>query len=208
MDVQPVGLLGATLAVQLCVMLLVAVTNRVLPQEGRLLLRPSCDQAVLWMALTTVFCIVASDDLYRLTAPMFGDLAFSGALSRDTTFGALFVTDLLLVFRLIHVTGGSKSSPFTGLLFLLPTVAIFLREPPTRFLSYAALTAILYCLGLLIERSPGGPVDILRGALSGSPPDYSIVRTNTPAHAIVNLGCLAIGITTGYVTRPLPIPSV
>lgn len=207
MDVEPVGLLGATLLVQLCVMVLIGITNRVLPQGGRLLLRSHCDQAVLAMALVTVTCVVASDEMFRLTAPMFGDLAASRGLSRNTTFVILFVTDLLLTFRLIYVTGGSKSSPFTALLFLLPTVAIFLREPPVRFLTYAILAAALYCFGLLVDRAYTKKVDILRGEIGGGPPDFSIVRTDTPAHAIVSLGCLAIGIMTGYVTRPLPVPA-
>lgn len=204
-EVQPVGLIGATLVVQLFVMLLITVTNRVLPQGGYLLLRSHCDRAVLGMALLTVACLVASDDLYRLTAPMFGDLAFSGALSRNTTFLVLFISDLLITFRLIQVTGGSKSSPFTAILFLLPTVAIFLREPASRFIPYALLAATLYIVGLLIDRSNDKTVDVLRGALGGGPPDFSIVRTDTPAHAIVNLGCLLIGTATGYVTRPLPV---
>lgn len=206
MNIQPVGLLGATLAVQLCVMILIAITNRVLPQEGRLLLRSSCDQAVLWMALVTVGCIVASDDLYRLTAPMFGELAFAGALSRNTTFFVLFATDLILIFRLIYVTGGSKASPYTALFFLLPTVAIFLREPPVRFVIYALIAAGLYTLGLRINKVHPSHVDILRGEDGGGSTLYAEVQTDTPAHAIVNLGCLAIGIATGYVTRPGPIP--
>jgi len=158
------------------------------------------------MALVTVACVVASDELYKLTAPMFGELAASAAFTRDTTFFILFITDLGLVFRLIYVTGGSKNSPFTALLLLLPTVGIFLREPAGRFLLYATLAAALYCLGLLVDRAHRMSIDVLRGEIGGGPPDYSIVRTDTPAHAIVNLGCLAIGTLTGYVTRPLPIP--
>ncbi|MBX3609169.1 MAG: hypothetical protein KF871_04670 [Hydrogenophaga sp.] len=157
------------------------------------------------MALITVGCVVASDELYRLSAPVFGELAFSGGLSRNTTYFVLFVADLLITFRLIQVTGGSKTSPFTAILFLLPTVAIFLREPASRFLFYAALAGGLYLIGLLIDRSHDRPVDILRGEIGGAPPDYSILRTDTPAHAIVNLGCLLIATATGYVTRPVPL---
>lgn len=205
MQIQPVGLIGATLTVQLCLLVLIFLTNRVLPQRGLIMLRSRCDRAALVLSLITVACIVVSEELYTFSAPVFGDLAFPKGLPRSWTYLILFLADLFVVFQLIQTTGGSKTSPFTVILFLLPTIAIFLREPPGRFLLYAVVAAALYILGLMLSRPHDTFIDILRGESGGPQMDYSILRTDTPAHAIVNLGCLAIATLTGYITRPVPV---
>lgn len=205
MQVLPVGLVGATLLVQLGILFLIFLTNRVLPFGGAVPIQTKCDKAVLVLSLVTVSCVIFSDDLYKLSAPMFGDLVPISGISRGTTFAVLFVADLVVVFRLIHVTGGSKSSPFTTLLFLIPTLAIFLREPPSRFLIYGLVAGFLYLFGLVVERRGRHEIYIGSSRSQSVNEEYALIKTDTPAHAMINMGCLLIGLVTGYVTRPIPI---
>lgn len=204
MQLQPIGLIGATLFIQLCLLLLLFATNRMLPERGFVHLRSRCDRATLVLAIVTVACMVASDEMYRAWAPILGDLAFGSGIGRSTTYLLLFSVDLSVAFWLMTLTGGSKNSPYTAILFMLPSLAIFLREPAGRFVFYAALAAIFYGLGLLAESRRLTPMDILRGD-SYMGPKYSSIRTDTPAHATINLGCLFIATVTGFITRPIPL---
>jgi len=56
------------------------------------------------------------------------------AIAMLITFGA----DLACLWILIATTGGSFNSPFRPVLFLLPSIAIFLQEPASRVLTYLA----------------------------------------------------------------------
>ena len=181
MQLQPIGLIGATLFIQLCLLALMFITNRMLPERGVVHLRSKCDRATLVLAIVTVACMVASDEMYRAWAPILGDLAFSSGIGRGATYLLLFIVDLVIAFWLVTLTGGSKGSPYTSTLFALPSLAIFLREPPSRFVTYTAIAAIFYVIGLNAERNRL-PIDVLRGE-GYMGPSYSSIRTNTPAHA-------------------------
>jgi hypothetical protein len=91
-------------------------------------------------------------------------------------------------------TGGAKGSPFTSVLFLIPALAIFLREPPKHFLGYAAFIGILYVWSLARERlDDDDPMEeATRGAVNLS-------------HGVVNVTCLAVAMLTGYITRPVSL---
>ena len=186
-------------------MLLLFITTRLLPERGFVHIRSNCDFAALILAIITVACMVASDELYRAWSPFMGDLAFAGGVSRSVTFLVLFTTDLMVAFWLITRTGGSKRSPFTTLLFTIPSLAIFLREPPSRFLTYLAVAAMFYLLGLLASRNRLDGIDVLRGGDDPPGMPYAMKLADTPAHVTVNLGCLFIAAVTGYITRPVPI---
>jgi hypothetical protein len=204
MQLQPIGLIGATLFIQFCVLILLFVTIGALPQRGFVNLRSSCERVVLGLAFITLGCLVLSDDLYKAWSPILGDLAMEHGISRQATFPILFVFDLVGAFWLVTLTGGSKSSPFTSVLLLVSSLAIFLREPALRFILYSLLAAGLYIAGLVVERRKSGGVDVLRG-MEGPVLSYSMIRTDTPAHAIANLGGLLIATVTGFITRPAPM---
>lgn len=204
MQLQPIGLIGATLFIQFCVLLLLVVTIGAFPKRGFVNLRSDCERVVLGLAFVTLGSLVLSDELYKAWSPILGDLAMQHGFSRQSTFPVLFIVDLMGAFWLVTLTGGSKSSPFTSVLLLVPSLAIFLREPALRFILYSVLAAGLYIAGLVVERSNDGGVDVLRG-MEGPVFSYSIIRTDTPAHAIANLGGLIIATVTGFITRPNPM---
>lgn len=204
MLLQPIGLIGATLVIQLCLLILLFITNRMLPERGHIHLRSRCDRATLSLALITLACMVVSEEMFQTWAPILGDLSPKSGLSRSGTYLLLFLADLGIAFWLISLTGGSKHSPFTGVLLLVPSLAIFLREPAWRFIMYSLFAAGLYSIGLIMSRRPVESIDVLRGE-SYLGPNYSSIRTDTPAHATINIGCLFIATVTGYITRPVPI---
>jgi hypothetical protein len=152
----------------------------------------------------TLGTLVLSDELYQAWSPILGDLAMHNGIARQSTFPILFISDLIGAFWLVAKTGGSKSSPFTSVLLLVPSLAIFLREPAARFILYSTTAGILYLWGL--SRLPGGThdIDVLRG-IGGLQPSFSEIRTDTSAHAITNIGGLLIATLTGFITRPVPI---
>lgn len=73
-------------------------------------------------------------------------------------------------------------SPFSAVLFMLPALAIFLREPPERFLSYTFGAAVLF---LLVQ------ADIEWHAIKENP-------RHRIASSFVTLACLALSTMVGY----------
>lgn len=141
---------------------------------------------LLGFALVTIGILVFTEDVVVFSRPVFGDLDFP-SIGKSTAFLVVFSFDLLGAAVLILVTGGSKNSPFSAVLFMLPALAIFLREPPERFLSYTFAAAILF---LLVQ------TDAAWRVIQENP-------NNKRAYAVVTLGCLAISTLVGYATRPI-----
>jgi len=143
---------------------------------------------VLGFALITLACLAFSKDFVVLTKPAFGDVNFP-ALARDDAFLIVFLLDIVGASVLIGLTGGSKDSPFSAVLFTLPALSIFLREEPSRFFFYTGLAVILF----LVLRRPG----VMGKAVLENP------KLQLSFQA-VTLGCLALSTLVGYVTRPIP----
>ncbi len=142
---------------------------------------------VLGFALITLACLAFSQDFILLSKPAFGDVEFP-ALPRDDAFLVVFVLDIVGAGLLMGITGGSKDSPFSSVLFALPALAIFLRETPARFFIYTALAVILF---LLFPRPNTAGNAVLEN------PKHIL------AFQLVTLGCLALSSLVGYATRPL-----
>lgn len=141
---------------------------------------------VFGFALITIGILVFTNDVLLFSKPVFGDLEFPG-ISKSVAFILVFLFDLVGAATLILVTGGSRDSPFSAILFSLPALAIFLRESPERFLSYALVAATLF---LLVQ------TNIARSTL-GDNPNYK------SAFTWVTLLCLMLSTLLGYATRPL-----
>lgn len=142
---------------------------------------------VLGFSLITLACISFSQDFILLSQPAFGDVTFP-SFSKDDAFLIVFMLNILGSGLLIGITGGSKESPFSAVLFTLPSLAIFLRETPTRFFLYTILAVILF---LLFSKkyfseitAPENPRQLL-------------------AFRLITLGCLGLSTLVGYSTRPL-----
>lgn len=141
---------------------------------------------VLGFALITLACLAFSQDFVQLSRPVFADVTFP-ALARDDAFLIVFLLDIVGAGLLMGLTGGSKDSPFSAVLFALPPLSIFLREDPSRYLVYTGLAVVLF----LLFRGPGA---IGKAVLENPKLQFSF--------QVVTLGCLVLATLVGYATRP------
>lgn len=148
---------------------------------------------VLGFILFSFAFLGMSQEFYAIWKPMFPGVEL-GTIESRTALSIIFMLDLLLLALLIHKTGGSVASPFTNALFMLPALAIFLRESPMRFVLYA-LTAFLIFWVLLTPRF--------------APPTTTEENPNhRRSVSFVAFSCLAISMFIGYITRPVPIDEI
>lgn len=195
-SIQPLNVAAATLLIQLIFVGILGVTSTL--YQARRLSIPSVSalgegmlpQSQLRRSPTTLLALgsfallLISDELYSIWSPLFQGVGMN-TMSASTAIALVFVLNLSVVGYLIAVTGGSRSSPFLSALFTLPALAIFLRLPPSSFLTFSAMASVIYVVLL----APG----IDRQQASQKPA------------AFMNLACLFLSIFTGYITRPVPI---
>jgi hypothetical protein len=94
------------------------------------------------------FLIFGVTDVYSaLWVPLLRDVQFSGIPS-GTTLYWVWLFDIFLLGILVLYTGGSRTSPFTPLFFVFPTLAIFLHESGSRLIQYTALVAFLFTVSI------------------------------------------------------------
>ncbi len=102
------------------------------------------------IALITVGSLLFSDQLSTLWRPLFGNPESSGIASSSALLST-FIADIFLTLVLVGATGGSRLSPFTPLYFLLPVLAIFLRESRGRVVGYSIAVVVLFTYTLMAE---------------------------------------------------------
>jgi hypothetical protein len=195
-NLKPVNVAGATIVVQVCLLTIIGLgiafeNNSESIIELRHNLKQRAYGLTLVLAILSIVAVALSTDFYQVWSPLLGDVSLP-TLSRSSAFMVVFMLDIIAVICLVEWTGGSRSSQFTSMLFLIPALAIFLREPPAKFLTYAAVVSVYYyftCIDRGRYKMPlGWTVD---GALQ--------------SHRIVNLGCLGLAMLTGYITRPVAL---
>ena len=195
-SIQPLNVAAATLLVQLLLITLLAITaslyrgikpngagTRFLGDSihGQVQLRRS---PTLFVALASFAALLISDELYSIWSPIFQGVGIN-TISASSAIATVFVMDLLLIAYLVATTGGSQSSPFLPALFTVPALGIFLRLPPSMFVSFAILAAIIYVV-LLIQQ-----------------PEHT--QASQFPSAFMAIACLFLSMFTGYITRPVPI---
>lgn len=198
-SIQPLNVAAATLLVQLILITLLAITSSLCSaqrwvglSELRILggrftpgsqLRKS---PTLFVALASFAVLLISDDLYSIWSPIFQGVGIN-TISAASAISIVFILDLLLTGYLVFSTGGSTTSPFLSALFTIPSLAIFLRLPPSMFFSYAVVAVVIYLL-LLSPASEG---------MRARPGQFAAV--------FLSIACLLLSMFTGYITRPVPI---
>lgn len=159
--------------------------------ESRRTRKQSAYGLTVVLAILTIIAVVLSADFYQVWSPLMGDVQLP-TFGRSGAFMFVFMLDIVATIVLITWTGGSRSSPFTSMLFLIPALAIFLREPPWKFLTYAAIAGVYYFFTCNDRGRFRMPL--------GWTPDGSL-----QSHGVVNIGCLALAMLTGYITRPVAV---
>ena len=129
---QPVNVTGAIIVVQLCLLIIISLgiflnTERVARRS-----KQRSYGATIILAVFSLLAISMSADFYAIWSPILGDVSLP-TIARSNAFAWVFTLDIVFVFALIFWTGGTMASPFTSVLFLIPALAIFLRETPIKF---------------------------------------------------------------------------
>lgn len=201
-SVQPLNVAGAMLLVQIILLALMAVTVSLCDRStsGRMddslgwrdrgtgARSPSLAWLVLVLALISITVLVCSADVSKLWGPLFDGVGIN-VISTAGAMNTVFGVDIVFVAILMAYTGRSADSPFTGCLFTLPALAIFLRATPWAFLTFAVISGLLY---LALSAEVDSDLATKKRSLAG-------------ASRFMNIACLALSMLTGYITRPVPI---
>jgi hypothetical protein len=141
------------------------------------------------LAILSIIFVAFNADYYPIWSPILGDVTLP-TIAKTNAFTVVFIMDMIAAWKLISSTGGSNLSPFTSVLFLIPSLAIFLREPPSMFFFYAFTVFIIYMVTFSNRRR------ILIYGNEDSP-------ISDMTHKFVSGACLALGVLIGYITRPI-----
>lgn len=190
-SLRPLNIAAATLLVQLMLVTLITIASSIYKRhrhgwesETRTdenLLRST---PTLLVALSSFALLLVSEDLYSIWSPIFLFVGIN-TISTTAAINSVFLLDLGLVTYLMAKTGGSHTSPFQSVLFTIPALAIFLRLPPSSFILYAVLAAVVYTVLFA--------------------PNFEPDHYKPSAGAFMTIACLALSMFTGYITRPVAI---
>ena len=139
---------------------------------------------ILFFCLLTIGVLLMSDEFSKLWRPVFRDPVFPSIPWRVAIL-VMFIFDILCVTILVWNTGGSRDSAFSPLFFLLPTLAILLREPLIQLILYMVVTIISFTVLLVWAEPIGSSRDIPK---------------HITAYWIVSITCFILTITVGYLT--------
>ena len=185
---------SGTLLSQVFVLVILALGAALLSQPyGRLRERsriplPSHPALILGMTLFTLVPLLLSHGFAPAWRPLVGTLAPS-AISDGSTMLIVLVVDVLGLSVLVAATGGSQQSPFQAVYFLLPTLALFLRQSPTRVLVTAAVVFASFSVLM-------GPRHFHNGH------GYGGDRHNAVSYWFVSMASLAVAVYIGLATTP------
>ena len=153
----PVNLVGGAMVAQVSLLSIIFI--------GGLLVRRSDRVARLWdrptlagfawltlaLALGTLGALGTTDAFSEVWSPLFGPENLAPFLSWSQALLLTFVLDIVVISILVVRTGGGQNSPFQSLYFLIPTLAVFLREPTKQVLLYLVLVAISFSASMFVE---------------------------------------------------------
>lgn len=192
LGVSPASITAAALVMQFCLWLIASVGALWVRRDHEARQRFSVGYGehgtyvwtLLVFPLLTVGCLVFSDQFTAIWRPLSPGVSF--AFWRWTTaLFLVFILDVTWTAILVQTTGGSHRSPFTSIYFILPALALFLRESPRRVVVYTVVISFFFVVGLV-----GG----------GTAGDDA--TTSSGAYGFVSVACLALSVLIGYLARP------
>ena len=142
---------------------------------------------ILALTLLTIIPLMLTSGYSAFWTPRFGASPDMG-IHHSTSMVLMFLLDILALSLFVWKTGGSLNSPFQAIYFLLPALAIFLREPKNRLLLYFVLITISFSLLMSIVHK--------RSWYDSS------VRIHRVAYWFVAVACFALAMYIGYITQP------
>lgn len=141
---------------------------------------------ILSFALVTIGGLIFSDEFSNIWKPLFGIIAFP-TIRWSYALLVMFALNIIYVSILVRGTGGSLVSPFSPIYFILPALAIFLREGFGRIIFYLVLISIMFTYNLIYR-------DDLREEVGG--------KSRFFAYWFISISCFILATFIGYVTRP------
>lgn len=197
--IKPETIAAASLVIQILLLLIAYVTLQLLERSYSMrgAAKSSYSTLVAW-GLLAFLMVMFGQDLYTVWQGLFEKLTFP-PIPRDYSFLAVFLLNITFAAILIIKTGGSKRSPFSSVLLLLPSLAIFLREPVSRFLFYSLVVAVVYIVLLSVSWKPKSS-DYERGSYDAPAKEDEAV--DNWANIWANMSCLALATLIGYITQP------
>ncbi len=140
---------------------------------------------IITLTLITFGCLAFSDEFSRIWQPLFGGTTMP-LLRWSAALFIMFTLDIIGVTLMVAGSGGSQISGFSPIYFILPALAIFLREPLGRIIFYLILISIVFSINL--SKS-------LRAENIGG-------RMGRIAYWFVSIACFVLATFIGYITRP------
>jgi hypothetical protein len=187
--VSPANITAAALMMQILLVLIrfVGITFRKLNEQvpgynGRYVGAGPHLWMLLSVALVTLGVLVFSEEFAGFWRPLFGDAHFF-LIGWSKALLFVLVMDIAFTALVVHETGGSYRSPFTPLCFILPPIAIFLREKEGRIVAYTLFAAILFTFNMFADREDGEPDGQL-------------------AYWFVSVASFCLATFIGFITRP------
>lgn len=196
----PLNRIAAALVTQLFILLIICLGALILrfgePPYSRYHERPGLTTAsfawtTLLLAIASMGALLFSEEYASTYQPLFGHLILPTMLSTNA-LAIMFVSDIIALGFLISLTGGSRASAFSPILFSLPSFAIFLREPLGRIVVYAALITILFTLQMFAFKA------VYKGEYQDRPESQ---RADAFAFWAVAFATLVLTTAIGYGTR-------
>jgi hypothetical protein len=180
------SIIAAALIAQVSIVAIMAVAS-LLVSVGERDRTGALSYFVLFVALVTIVPLMFTRGYSATWGPLLG-LGSDQGLQRSMSMLILFLVDIFAVHALVWLTGGSRQSPYQAIYFLLPALAIFLREPPTHLLWYLLLVTVSYTYLMF-----GRAAQDYRG-------DVLVDRI---ACWFTAVACFVLATYIGYLTRPL-----
>ena len=142
---------------------------------------------IVFFAIVSVGVLLLSADLSGVWRPFLPDGMELEGFRSSSAITASFFADVAGITILVAVTGGCKNSPFTPLYFLLPPLAIFLKEPLSWILVYVVVISGAFVVATYRFVSD------------------TDTATDRSSVAFITVSILSFGIATlvGYLVRPI-----
>lgn len=191
-SVSPVNIIAAAVIIQFSLMLIFAFCAIFLRgKRKRFMTEPEpttywgFSGIVLAFSLMTIGLLVFSDEFSNVWKPLFGEFNFRG-IEWSKAFFLIFTLDIVWVSIMVGMTGGSAVSALSPIYFILPALAIFLRESLSSILIYLILIIASFSWNLTFNLG-----------------DYDEDRSSPRlAYWIVSVASVILTTCIGYLTRP------
>lgn len=193
--IQPVNIIAATILMQIFLILImyigVQLIKRIANHARIFNSYPITTLVFAWrilpFSIITIVLLLFSNDFTGLWAPLFPGLPLPTLASSDTVL-LVVAANIIFVSYLIYLSGGSQASPFSSILFTLPTLSIFLRVPFKGVLFFVILVWITFSTTYIVYSKPQEKIDHLKGYFS-------------TAFYAISVMCLLLTTLIAYVTR-------